>query len=252
MDSQGYCVEWDVPTPANPGSPPDSGGGEVQCYWVTIPAIDDPTIFADFGLPEPPAGVEIVWQERRCSDGSVQFDFRWVIPATPANLATIARGRLVGQLPQPSVVSSPPVGTASIMGVPAFVEVTNWTGVVSESECAGGLCVTVSATPRLSFDPGEPDSSVVSCAGSGSRYDSNGDTAVVQASMPGVCAYSYRSRTGVSGRPDEWPGSVSVRWTITWVASDGTSGTVQPVTRASALPRAVEEVQTVVVGGESP
>lgn len=178
VDSQGYCVEWDVPTPGNPGR---GGGGprppdEVVCYWVTIPEdlAEDPTIWVDFGLETPPEGVEVVWQEWECSDGSTQFDFRWVPATTPANLATLARGRLVGSLPQPSVASSPPVGTASIVGVPAFVEVTNWTGLVTESECAGGLCVTVAATPALSFSPGETGSAPVACAGSGSRYVPNG------------------------------------------------------------------------------
>lgn len=251
-DPYGFCIEWDVPTPGNPGSPGDSGTDEVECYWVTIPDIDDPTIFVDFGLPEPPADVDIVWQERECSDGSVQFTFRWVIPATPENLATIARGRLMGELPQPSVMSSPPMGTASIVGVPVFVEVTNWTGVVSESECAGGLCVTVTATPRLTFDPGEPGSEVVACASSGSRFAADGGSLDTQASAPGACVYGYRLRTGVEGRPELWPGMASVTWTLSWTASSGASGSLPAVTRSTGLPRGVQEVQTVVVGGEAP
>lgn len=45
----------------------------------------------------------------------------------------------------------------------------------------------------------------------------------------------------------EWPGSVRVTWTISWSASTGVSGSLPSVTRATALPRAVEEVQAVVV-----
>jgi hypothetical protein len=254
----GYCIRWDVPAP---GGPPSGGGNgdtrpdEVVCFWVTVDnfgAENDPTNWADFGITPPPEGVTVVWQTRECSDGTFFDEFRWIIPATPANLAAIARGRLVGELPQPSVGASPPIGTPSIVGVPVFVEMTNWTGVVSEQECAGGLCVTVTATPALSLLPGEDESTAVSCTAAGTRYDPDGDTAAVQAAAVGACTHTYRLRTGVSGRPAEWPGSVSVTWTIGWVASNGTSGSVQPVTRVASLPRAVEEVQTVVVGGASP
>lgn len=252
----GYCVEWDVPTPGNPrggrGSNRPTDG--VRCYWGTIrhDLAEDPATWVEFGLARPPEGVKVVWQEWECSDGSGILNARWIIPATPANLAASARGVLVGELPQPSLDSSPPVGTAAIVGVPVFVDVTNWTGVVTEERCVGGVCVTVTATPTLRFIPGETRSSAVSCAGSGSQYDPDGGSAEAQASEDGACAYKYRLRTGREGRPAAWPGSVSVTWTISWTASTGASGSLPAVTRATLLPRAVEEVQTVVVGGETP
>lgn len=253
-DAQGYCVEWDVPIPGGPATPGDSGGEDPECYWVTIDEdlAEDPSVFVDFGLSYPPDGVEIVWQSWECSDGSTTFDFRWVIPATPANLATVARGRLVGQLPQPVVESSPAVGTASIIGVPVFVAVTNWTGAVSESECAGGVCVTVTATPTLRFDPGELGASPLACSGSGTSYVQGGGSLATQASSPGACAYAYRFRTGVDGRPSEWAGQVTVTWTLAWSATSGASGSLPSVSRSADVPRAVSEVQTVVVAGATP
>ena len=251
----GYCVEWDVATPGNPGSGGGGSSDEPACYWVTIPddLSQDPTIWADFGLTPPPEGVTVVWQSWECSDGGpAGFNFRWIIPATPANIAASVRGRLVGLLPQPSVNSSPPVGTAAIVDVPVFVEVTNWTGERSESECAGGVCVTVTASPQLTFAPAETGSPRITCAGSGTRYDPNGPSAEVQASEEGACSYTYRLRTGVERRPEEWPGSVSVTWTVSWSASTGASGSLPAVTRTTALPRDVEEVQAVVAGGETP
>jgi len=213
---------------------------------------EDPTTWVEFGLARPPEGATVVWQAWECSDGSGILNARWIIPATPANLAASVRGVVVGELPQPSLDSSPPVGTAAIVGVPVFVSVTNWTGVVTQAQCAGGVCVTVTATPSLRLSPGETRSSSVSCAGSGSRYDPNGDSAEAQSSPDGACAYKYRLRTGVEGRPSAWPGSVSVTWTVSWTASTGASGSLPAVTRATPLPRAVEEVQAVVVGGETP
>jgi hypothetical protein len=252
----GYCVDWDVPTPGGPPSDGGGGGGsadDVVCSWVTIPdpSIDDPSVYYDFNVAPAPADVTVVWQALECSDGVPSTNLRWVIPATPENLAAMARGRVVGALPQPTVNSSPPVGTASIVEVPVFVEVTNWTGTITDSECAGGLCVTVAATPTLVFTPGEPGSGSVSCAGSGTRYDPDGPSMEDQAAAEGVCAYAYRLRTGIEGRSGEWAGSASVTWTITWTASSGATGSLPSVTRTTQIPRAVREVQAVVVRGET-
>lgn len=254
-DPQGYCLEWDVTTPGTPGTPGGSGGGPApECYWVTIDdeLPEDPTIFVDFGLEEPPEGVPILWQSWECADGRTTFNFRWVIAATPGTLASIARGRLVGELPQPVVETSPAAGTASIIGVPVFVAVVNWTGVVTESECAGGLCVTVTATPQLTFRPGEPDAQTVQCSGSGTRFTPSAGTPEAQASSPGACTWTYTTRTGANGRPSAWPGQASVSWSISWTATTGASGALAAVTRSTDVPRPVAEVQTVIEGGATP
>ena len=254
-DPQGYCLEWDVTTPGTPGTPGGSGGGPApDCYWVTtgteLP--EDPTIFVDFGLEEPPEGVPILWQSWECSDGRPTFNFRWVLAPTPGALAETVRGRLVGQLPQPVVESSPPAGTASIIGVPVFVTVVNWTGVVTQTECAGGLCVTVTATPQLTFRPGEPGAQTVQCAGSGTRFTPDAGTPAAQASSPGACTWTYTTRTGANGRPSAWPGQASVSWSISWTATTGASGSLAAVTRSTDVPRPVAEVQTVIEGGATP
>ena len=254
-DPQGYCLEWDVTTPGTPGTPGGSGSGPApECYWVTIDdeLPEDPTIFVDFGLEEPPEGVPILWQSWECSDGRATFNFRWVIAPTPGALAETVRGRLIGQLPQPVVESSPPAGTASIIGVPVFVTVVNWTGVVTQTECAGGLCVTVTATPQLTFRPGEPGAPTVQCAGSGTRFAPDAGTPEAQASSPGACTWTYTTRTGASGRPSAWPGQASVSWSISWTATTGASGSLAAVTRSTDVPRPVAEVQTVIEGGATP
>lgn len=260
-DPTSFCLEWGVPTDGTPAQDVGTGNGggdsgEVTCGWVTMPpgsVSDDPNTWVDYGLDPPPPGVDVVWQTVQCSDGTYQgYQFRWVPVVTPANLASIARGRLVGQLAAPVVASNPPLGTASIVGVPVFVEVTNWTGVRTESECAGGVCVTVTASPAVSFTPGEPGSAVVACAGAGSQFVPGAGDLAMQASAPGACAYPYRLRTGVAGRPGAWPGSVAVTWTLSWSATDGESGVLAPVTLSADSSRSVDEVQTVVVGGQVP
>lgn len=248
-----FCVEWGTGTRGHDGS---SGGNNpsaegVVCYWVTINYITDPTIYVDYGLDIEPPGSKIIWQEKRCSDGSGFFPIRWVFALTPGQTATDVRARLEGSLPQPTIAASPAIGTASIISVPVFVAVTNWTGIVTDAGCAGAVCVTVTATPTLYFSPGEPAASSIACAGSGSRFDAAKDLKL-QAATSGACAYSYRQRTGVSGRPAAWPGVVSVSWVISWRANTGETGTLPSVTRSTALPRSVQEIQTIIVGGSIP
>lgn len=84
----------------------------------------------------------------------------------------------------------------------------------------------------LSFDPAQPPKT--------------------QAEAGGACAHAYRQRTSVSGRPAAWPGVVSVSWVISWQANTGETGSLPSVTRSTALPRSVQEVQTVIVGGSTP
>ena len=251
----GYCVEWDVSAPGSPVQPARSGGDEPTCYWVTLDhdiAAGDGAIFVDYGLERPPDGVQVVWQAWRCSDGTITDAYRWFIPADPGAIASSVRGRIADILPEPAVASSPPLGIAAIVDVPVFVEVTNWTGTVTDGACAGGVCVTVTATPSLTFHPGEPSIPAIACSGTGTRYDPAGATPQVQASASGACAHAYRLRTGTSDRPAAWEGSVVVTWTIAWSASTGASGSLPAVTRAAALPRDVQEVQAVVTGGRTP
>jgi hypothetical protein len=259
--TDGYCVEWaggsSTSHPAAHGGPRPRPAGEVVCYWRTIDQIP-PMAVSGGQLPGVPSGVPLVWQERVCSDGSQGDDplvnVRWApAPETvaPENLAATARARLSRLLPPPELVTSPPVGVAAIVGVPAFVAVSNWAGEVSESECAAGLCVTVTATPALTFTPGELGSTTVDCRGHGTRHRPGADPHR-EVAVLGACAHVFTRRTGVGGRPSEWPGSVSVTWTIEWTSSTGATASLPSVSRSLDLPRAVEEVQAPVVGGELP
>ena len=247
----GYCVEWSVGghdgLPAVPGN---IDSVAPICYWATLPPFNDPAIFADFGLPVPPDGAVIEWQGWVCSDGRPAFNLRWVFSVPPEDLALSVRVRIAGLLVAPVVQASPPVGTASIVGIPVFVAVANWTGVITDSACGGGLCVTVTAKPQLTFSTGDPGGKSIDCAAEGSRFDA-ARSLVSQTSTPGACAYVYHQRTGAAGRPAVWPGSVSVTWSLAWTSTVGQTGVLPSVTRSVALPRAVQEVQTVVVGGSS-
>lgn len=248
-----YCIEWSVDGhDTNPGGNGSGSGPPPVCYWVNIPPInDDPAIFADFDLLLPPPGAVLQWQSWECSDGRTTFNFRWVLDVPPEDTAWAVRVRISGRLAAPVIEASPALGTASIINVPVFVAVSNWTGAITDSACGGGLCVTVTATPKLSYTTGEPDTTAIACAGAGTTFD-RARPPSDQAAKSGACAYVYQHRTGIEGRPAEWPGVVTVTWAITWLATNGQTGVLPSITRSTPLPRAVQEVQTVVVGGATP
>ncbi len=258
-----YCAGEEVPPGASPGTPapsrPDGPGpsrpggappGPV-CVWVHW---QDATENWFPLIPDPPSGEAELYLEE--CDGVGTGRARWVEPGealpaavlSPAQLAETVRVRLEGNLPTPTVASSPEPGVAALVGVPAFVAVDNWTPSITDRECDPnyGLCVEVTALPVLEWAPGEPGAPTVACSGAGTRFDPGGAAPDVQAAAPGACAYAYRTRTGVGGRPAAWPGEVAVRWELTWSSTAGGEGSLPDVTKTAAFPRAVDEVQTVV------
>jgi len=133
------------------------------------------------------------------------------------------------------------------VNTPVFVEVTNWQPQITDNECVLGVCVTMTATPSLTFDPGDGSGSVV-CDPPGSRYVPGGASLAEQA--VGACAHTYLQRTGVNGRPGAWPGSVTVTWDVNW-AGGGATGVFGPLVFTAPFDRPVEEVSAVVVDGST-
>jgi hypothetical protein len=150
----------------------------------------------------------------------------------------------------PTVAADPPVDTPSLVTLPVFVEVTNWQPARTERACEGPVCVSLTATPTLLLYSGEPEAEPVVCNPPGTRFDPNGAEPEVQAAAPGACAYVYTQRSGVEGRPEAWPAEVRVTWDVAWQGG-GDSGEFDPMTLATAIPRRVSEVQTVVVDGST-
>jgi hypothetical protein len=169
-------------------------------------------------------------------------------PPAPEDVATGLFLEAQAEMRRPEVVMDPPVGTASIISLPVFVQVTNWVGGFTRERCDQGVCVSLSAEPTLTFDPGEPGSEPIVCEPPGTRFDPNGADPEVQAAAPGACAHAYRARTGADERPEAWPGQVTVTWDVSWTAG-GASGEFDPQALSTALPREVDEVQTVVRDG---
>ncbi len=269
-----YCIQHQV-RPSNDRQASSSRGAvghthsgptatPPPCGWVTVDAtIAAPWVATgavDNGAPPP--NVPVTWQAWCLNDPSAGASyggpFRWVAAAaaapvvTPARVAAGLYEELQGRMPTPVVVTNPPIGTASIVGVPVFVSVANWRSPITVTRSLAGIPVTVSATPQLLFDSGEPGAGSQLCTGPGKRFAAGGGDLSAQASARDACTHSYAHRTGADGRPVVWPGTVTVRWTIAWVSGDGGSGAFPVVNRTIAVPRSVDEVQTVVVAGGRP
>jgi hypothetical protein len=165
-------------------------------------------------------------------------------------VALIAYARVAALMEAPRLATNPPAGDPAIVDIPVFVEVENWQGQLSDSQCVLGVCVDLTASPSLEFHPGEPTAAPVRCDPPGSRFESSAGSAAAQAAAPGVCAYAYRQRTGVEGRPGEWPAEVTVRWSVSWTSNAGVDGSFPELTFSTSAARVVNEVQTVVADSE--
>jgi hypothetical protein len=181
-------------------------------------------------------------------------------PVTPQELASRAYVELQRDLPQPSVHTTPEDGHASIATVPVFVwlDAGQWTPRhYTETDPSGsGLSITATATPTtMAFDPGD-GSPIIQCAGPAVAYDPGLDSGdpFAQAARSGRCTHPYAritrnaDATPVPGRPNAWPALLDVTWGVTWAATNGVTGTLPPIAKATGFDRPVTEIQVLVTG----
>lgn len=243
------------PGQPDPGGPGDQGGGggdndgnyTVCTPWSEANPGHDPSLLTPGG-----PGEEAYQCVRYINGAPVLGPYlpTWLGPDEPPPpppdvVAADIWADVSGTLQDPSVVADPAVGEPAIRTVPSFVHVENWQPAFSESGCddqTGTVCVTVNATPALTFDPGD-GSGAIPCPDGGTAYDPEGGTPREQA-VEGACFHTYPRRTGVEGRPDAWEATVTVTWTVTW-AGAGQSGTLAPIALEDGFLREVEEVQSV-------
>ncbi len=232
--------------------PPDPGSGNVRATCDRWIVESGPAADAYLASINAPAG----YVAHVCVEGERQGQRAAFAPGeapTPPSAEELAAdlwAEVQATMTAPTVAADPPVGTPSLVTLPVFVEVTNWQGTQTDSVCELGVCVSITATPTLLLYSGETDSSPVVCDPPGTRFDPDGAEPDVQATAPGACAYVYTRRSGVEGRPDAWPAEVRVVWEVRWTGA-GQSGEFDPMTLATAIPRQVSEVQTVVVDGST-
>lgn len=174
-------------------------------------------------------------------------------PPSPAEVAADLLAVVEGELLDPDPVGYPAIGVAAVYDIPTFVSVANWQGEITQEDCddaTGTVCVQLTATPALTFDPGD-GSEPIACEPGGTVYDPARGTPREQAEAEGACAHPYTRRTGTADRPDTWTAELTITWTVTWQQTAGGTeeGVLPDITTGSTFERVVEEVQS--VGRES-
>jgi len=168
---------------------------------------------------------------------------QWNVGAPPplqpsaANLAQVALGRLA--VPLPVVQTWPPGGGTSLVNVPVWLHVGNWSRLTA-SATAGGLTATITAEPvRAVWDMGEDS---VECDSAGTSFDANVPVDAQNTS----CSYTYRHSSGTQN-DGTYHATGTLVWHLRWNATNGQGGDLGEISRTSAFTLRVEESQALVV-----
>ena len=186
-------------------------------------------------------GVTWAFWKQVC-DGVV--DWLYLPQVTPGQAATeVPPQELLALLPRPAAhtVPSPEFGLpGAIVQFPFWfwVDPAQWSTPVSLPVSFPTFTLTLTATPtRLTFTPGDGQPAVV-CRGPGLAY---GPTVSVK-NTPNPCSYKYRHTPASAGR-STWASSVAIGWDVTWSATDGSAGTLAPLTTTTDVQTPVVEIQ---------
>ena len=113
---------------------------------------------------------------------------------------------------------------------------------VTGSSSAGGLTVSVQATPqRLIVDTG--DGNTITCEGAPTAFVQGMDPTTFQG-----CGYIYRDSSAMAANGETFPVSVTIEWSASWSASDGQGGSLgtrRTTSEVRQLP--VAESQAIIV-----
>jgi hypothetical protein len=264
------CDHDDPDGPDGPGNPGPASRRRPACpRWVFMGTSSDEDVDNDGQIDYPvashvrpstwdaaPVGASFYYDACTSPNGfRPGATTRWLPPGTaapappsPEEVADALWLEIRDTLRDPAVEATPAVGEPAVVDIPTFVYVTNWQGEFSRSRCEVGVCVELTATPTLVFDPGEPGAEARQCDPPGTRFDPDprAPSPDQQAAPPGACTHTYQRRTGVGDRPDVWTGVVSVPWDVEWAAPGTDASGEYDLTLSTDLPRDVDEVQTVV------
>jgi hypothetical protein len=184
----------------------------------------------------------------RVLDGRATGEVR-IVSVAPGTTSTWS-SQMVTVLPALRATLSPPGGLTVPVGEPVFVSFAPpvWNQVVDRTLVSRGRTARVRAWPvRFEVRTGDPASvgEVLRCTGAGRPFDPlDPRSPARQAVGPGSCAVTYRSRTGVPGRPDAWLGDITVWWWAEWTTDGRSWRPLGEIPKLTLLRRSVGEVRT--------
>lgn len=150
----------------------------------------------------------------------------------PAELARRARNELAVTYPQPR--TSPAIGIDQLVGIDTWlwIDPVAWQPLTATAAIPG-LSVSATATPEhVTWVMG--DGETVVCDGPGTPFDETRSVA----DQSTDCSHLYQDA-------GDHTASVTITWSVTWSASDGSGGTLADVTRTTQFPVSVVERQAI-------
>jgi hypothetical protein len=223
------------------------GGGPVwECGYYDVGPIGPfgPGINTAGGIVTPQDGVSY-WLLCRADD---QVVYQALVLWDPANpFAGLAAGDRAAEearnalpLPDPTIRTSPPETAEQLVGVATWLWLADPWAPLSAQATLGGVTATVTATPvDVTWDPGDGSPTIV-CADAGTAFDP---------SAPGrasSCTHTYLRRSTGSDGAGAFPVSATVRYDVTWTASNGDGGDLDPLTRTATVPIVVRDAQALI------
>jgi hypothetical protein len=225
-----------VATPGGAGSASaGSSGGGSQCWSVPLDA--EGVALADTVQGRPPG--DGFWSMQFCDGRSVGW--QWNAGGAPMIPASVLGQRAAADLAVPGCeIGTSPRADYLIVRFETWLWVACAWAQVSATANVPGLSATATASPReVVWEMG--DGSTVACDNPGTPWN----PALSAEQQRPSCSYTYR--TSSAGQPgNAYVVTATVRWAVSWSASDGEGGTLPGVSRSSSLPVQVGEVQAVI------
>lgn len=236
---QAGVTAWVIGAPGG-GVRPPSGTGVVCTSWAPAAGITPDAQWSDVGgFKIDPDGVVAVLYYRDC--GAVR-QVVWVRQEPPEVIARVALADIQSRLlQQPEVRLSPP--GRGIVNLESWLSVVD-PGAQSATAEIPGRSVTVTATvasSRWVLDDGNGAPVTLRCDGVGVAWTP------ADGERPAPCGHEWRWRSPDGSSPTV---SVSITWDVSWVASNGMTGTLESIESAPAVvPYRIDEIQTIGTRG---
>lgn len=180
-------------------------------------------------------GVGYDLYRRFCTDGEQTV---WVPRVPPVDVARAAYASVQRSVAEPRIDFSPPQPGGGIVGVATWLAVEpqpEVTGTAALPALSATATAHVTAIEWRTGTTVSGDVGLISCAPWGSAQGPE-------------CAWTptYPSVPRVTGTADEqYHGSVTLVWEVSWLASDGSSGTFDDLRTTTDYEYAVSEVQAI-------
>jgi hypothetical protein len=165
-------------------------------------------------------------------------------PASPATSTRPLVDQAVKTLhvPLPQVLLSPAADATQFVGLPVWMSTRASWIPKSVTVSAGGVSLTMTATPAFSvWSMGDGGS--VTCRGPGTPYPSAASGKPPRSSPD--CGWTY-ARASVSEPGGVFPVSVTTHWKVSWSTTTGLSGSEPDLTVSTLLGLRVSEIQALV------